>query len=201
MTNCWDVHCQQTAAEKKHVTVESEIECLRRVAAIDASILPKYLAFGRINRSWVLISEQCANCDHISFRECLQQRFTPQSFVNRLLYILSVLDRAGVVHGDLKLSNLLVTASGEIVVTDFSGSAIGNRVASTNDEFKGVQVLAKDITSFTEDLYAPELKTEHDGFVANVDMYSAGKILEKAYDEKYWSTGTECMGDCVSAVD
>ena len=174
------------------MTLRKEIECLKRIAAVDASILPKYLAYGHLENSWVLISQQCANCDHPSFERCLKQRFTPQTFINHLFYILSVLDRAGVVHGDLKLSNLLVTASGDIVVTDFSGSAVGKRMTSDTDSFEGVSVTAKDITCLTTDLQAPELTSVND-IVTNVDMYSAGKILKEVYDAEYWSIDTECM--------
>jgi len=180
------------------MTLRKEIDCLKRIAAIDGSILPRYLAYGEYRKSWVLISQQCANCEHPSFKYCLQQRFTPQTFIDRILYTLSVLDRAGVVHGDLKLSNLLVTASGDIVVIDFSGSAIGKRVASDANSFEGVSVTAKDITCFTTNLHAPELASVND-IVTNADMYSAGKILKEVYDAEYWPIDTECMrnsNDC-----
>jgi len=181
------------AFKEKYLTLKKEIECLRSVAAVDASILPKYLAYGQLGNSWVLVSEQCANCEHASFTKCIKTTFNPRSFVNRLLYILSVLDGAGVVHGDLKVSNLLVTASGNIVVTDFSGSAVGTRNASTNlEKFEGVTVRANHITCFTEDFHAPEL-LEGCSTVNNVDMYSAGKILEEVYGEDYWTTDQDCM--------
>ena len=50
--------------------------------------------------------------------------------VDLILYLLGVLDRAGVVHGDFKPSNLLITASRQLVLTDLSGSAMGDRVAA-----------------------------------------------------------------------
>jgi len=183
----------QTASDPSLVTIENEVECLRRVAGMDADILPQYVAYGKWELSWVLISEECANCENYSFGQCLRTHYTPQTFLRRMLYILSVLDCAGVVHGDLKLSNLLITADSDIVVTDFSGSAIGKRIYKEHTRFGGVQVVANEIKCLTDGFHAPEINQQRDAIVSNCDMYSVGMILREVYDQHLWSNDTDRM--------
>ena len=171
------------------MTLQKELICLDKIAKVDSTILPEFKAYATDGLFWVLISSECANYQDPQFSKSLKQKFTADTFMQRLLYILAVLDRAGIVHGDLKLSNLLLTASDELVVTDFSGSAIGQRVAvNLLNTFKGVMVSADQVTCLTCDMHAPELL--RDEMVQNVDMYSVGKIFQFVADEGYWEYST-----------
>ena len=103
----------------------------------------------RIRRSSLSLQEACQNL---------------QSIAGALDYIHS----QGIIHRDIKASNILLNSDGEIFLTDFGIARIANdatQLTSTGD------VLG------TVDYVAPELFEEHRRADARSDLYSLGVLL------------------------
>ena len=114
-----------------------ELDIINRIRKLDQYILPEFFCFfvQPIRKrqppyciGWCTVTRACLPYDTQAFNKALSE-IGEDAVVDRILYLLGVLDRAGVVHGDIKPSNLLLTATRQLVLTDLSGCAIGERVA------------------------------------------------------------------------
>lgn len=115
-----------------------------------------------------------------SLRELLEERgsFPPEEVLSIIQQVLVVLDYAharGVVHQDIKPGNILLTAQGEVKLTDFglgqnmTGESLLLSASLRSEDATGI--------SGTMPYIAPEIRdgaTEIDG---RVDLYSLGIVL------------------------
>ena len=116
-----------------------ELDIINRIRKLDPRSLPEFFCFfvqpiveGRRKElravGWSTVTSVCLPYGTEKFYDELRM-MGEDAVVDRILYLLCVLDRAGVVHGDFKPNNLLLTATRQLVLTDLSGSAIGARIA------------------------------------------------------------------------